>query len=121
MTLEIGTRRGFLVGALALMTAPAIVHADSIMRVVPIDMYDTRCLIAYDIRSDQLMLRVDRCLNTMVRPNRHVQLISTELAKKLMPFPDAFTMRPAAGVQRHVDMMLLPQHAAMLREAGVWV
>lgn len=119
MTLELGTRRGFLVGALALMTAPAIVRADSIMRVVPIDMYDTRCLIAYDIRSDQLMLRVDRCLNTMVRPNRHVQLISTELAKKLMPFPDAFTMRPPPGVQRHVDMLITNQE--LIKHGVVWI
>lgn len=31
---EPGTRRGFLIGALVLMAAPAIVRADSLMKVV---------------------------------------------------------------------------------------
>ena len=39
MTLEIDTRRGFLVGALALMAAPAIVRASSLMPVKAVRLY----------------------------------------------------------------------------------
>lgn len=115
MTLEPGTRRGFLIGALALMTAPAIVRADSLMKIVPIDVYDTRCLVDYDIGTDTLVLRVDRRLETMLRPTTRcpTQLVGIDKAKLVFRNHPIFDAKPIEGRQvfamRSVSRMELVQ------------
>jgi hypothetical protein len=107
MTLEIGSRRGFLIGALALMTAPAIVRADSIMKVASIDVFDTRCLIDYNIMDDQLVLRVDRSLRTLMRPTR-IREIDIKAAKAIFGPHPIFIARPfdpVTGVDKQIYAM----------------
>lgn len=55
-------RRSFLTGLASLFAAPAIVRASSLMPVGNIDhiLYPMRGLIAYNIGTDSLMIRVDR-------------------------------------------------------------
>lgn len=117
MKLESGTRRGFLVGALALMAAPAIVRADSLMKVVSIDLYDTRCLVDYEINSDQLVLRVDRRLETMLRPRGNI-IVPLDIAKKLMP-AHVFTMEP--GPTCHFYAMRSITNQDLIQHGLVWV
>lgn len=111
MKIETGTRRGFLIGALALMTAPAIVRADSLMKVTPIDVYDTRCLIDYEISMDRWLLRVDRSLTRLVRPrvtrNGMGQEVDIETAKNLFGkhwIFDAQTFNRDANMDQRVWM-----------------
>lgn len=117
---EPGTRRGFIIGALALVTAPAIVRADSLMKIAPIDVYDTRCLIDYDIGSDQLLLRVDRSLRRLVRPhpNRATEL-DVKTARAIFGDHPIFRVSPVEGLQvyaaRPVTNHELQQHGL------VWV
>lgn len=130
MTLETGSRRGFLIGALALMTAPAIVRADSLMKIVPIDLYDTRCLIDYHIGLDTMVVRVDRLafagsnLGGLARGERVRRAgafeIPMHVAKELMPKEAhfAFSMTPPEGVQRHVDMALSSEQVRNLGLRG---
>lgn len=118
--IEPGTRRGFLVGALALITAPAIVRADSLMKIVPIDVYDTRCLWDYDIGWDEMILRVDRRLETMVRPP-HIQQIPLRVAKAVLdPRHPIFTMRPEHGTQKFVTTQLTSVKLRALGVAPPW-
>lgn len=128
MTLEIGTRRGFLAGALALMAAPAIVRADSIMKVMPVDLYDTRCLVDYHIGDDAMVVRVDRLMLGsgfgLLRGERvrraGCREIPIHVAKGLMPKEAhfAFSMTPPEGIQRHVDMMLSQAQLFDLKTRG---
>lgn len=113
---ETGTRRGFLIGALALMTAPAIVRVDSLMKVVPIDVYDTRCLWDYCIQSDEMLLRVDRRLETMVRPPR-IQQIPLKVAKRVFGENALiFKVRPPVGNQSFAQVAVTSDE---LRKLGI--
>lgn len=111
--LEPGSRRGFLIGALALMSAPMIVRAEALMPIKVVDLYDTRCLCLYEIATDRLILRLDRSLQTMMRPSRrsYVEEIPLAVARKFLP-KFAFDMQPPEGIQRHVDMPITTHQLA---------
>lgn len=113
------SRRGLITGLIALSSAPAIVRAESLMKVVSIDIYDTRCLVQYEVAWDGFSIRVDRRLETMLRPKGHlsyVKEISIAEAKRILPIDAhfAFSMEPPAGIQRHVDMQLSIEQARRL-------
>lgn len=102
-----GSRRAFLGGLAALIAAPAIVRVGSLMPIKIVDLYDTRCMLDYQVMSDRYILRVDRCSRTLYRPRTRLesfQVISEKQARAL-GMPDfAFQMRPPLDVQRHVDI-----------------
>lgn len=95
-------RRGFLLGLSAGISAPMICRVESLMRVVPIDVWDTRCLIDYCINMDEYVLRVDRRLETMIRPPKIMQ-VSIAQARQIFGSHDIFDMRPEAGKQVYAD------------------
>lgn len=97
------SRRSFITGLVALVAAPAIVRADSVMKIAPIDVYDTRCLWDYCIGTDQMVIRIDRRLETMVRLP-HIKQIPLKAARVILgENHPIFTMRPEAGMQRFVS------------------
>jgi len=105
MSLEISTRRGFLVGVLALVAAPAIVRVDSIMKIARVDVFDTRCLVDYE--EDRLLLRVDRSLRTLVRPTG-IREIPVETARAIFGRHPIFEMKPfdpVTGVDKQIYAM----------------
>lgn len=112
------SRRLFLGGLAALAVAPAIVRAESLMPVKPVDLYDTRALIFYDAAWDELRLRVDRSLQTMKRPSRGAWVIPDYVAKKLMP-ATAFTLQPPAGTQRYMERLIAP-HELVAINYSLW-
>jgi hypothetical protein len=83
----ISSRRSFITGLVALVAAPTIVRASSLMPVKNIDVYDTRCLWDYDISRDVMILRVDRQLETMLRPAKfgclYVCEVPVDVAKRV--------------------------------------
>lgn len=101
------SRRSFLGGLAVLVAAPAIVRAGSLMPVKVVDLYDTRCMLDYQVASDNFILRVDRCSRTLYRPRTmrgSLQVISEKQARAL-GMPDfAFRLQPTHDVQRHVDI-----------------
>lgn len=114
--IESGTRRGFLIGALVLIAAPAIVRADSLMKIMAIDVYDTRCLWDYCITTDQMVIRVDRKLGTLVRPP-HAYQVPIKTARAIFgENHPIFTLRPEAGMQEFA-MRAVSSHE--LRQNGV--
>lgn len=74
-------RRSFLAGLGSLLAAPAVIKAESLMRVGNIDhiLYPMRGLVTYSIGTDSLIVRVDRAnfpLN--MRPRGPIEQYLTE-------------------------------------------
>lgn len=70
-------RRKFLIGLASSLAAPAIVKADSLMQVGSIDhiLYPIRGIMAYEIMSDRISIRIDRAnfeLNISTKGVLHV-------------------------------------------------
>lgn len=102
MSLEPGTRRGFLIGLGALVAAPMIVRAGALMPVKVVDIYDTRVLFDYDVSHDNFFIRVDRSLTTMRRPSPAgwVQEMPMSIAKQAFgEGHPIFAARPSEGRQ----------------------
>lgn len=83
-------RRSFLAGFASILAAPAIVKADALMRVGNIDylLYPMRGLIAYDIQTDEFLVRIDRANFQLRVPSvgRGVEYVMTEKEiKTLIP------------------------------------
>lgn len=120
---EFGTRRGFLIGALALMTAPAIVRVDSLMKIMPIDVYDTRCLVRYSIERDDLILRIDRSLRRLKRPDAFFPELDVKTARAIFGDHPIFTAEPFNRVTG-VESQLVAWRSVtsdQLRAAGVLI
>lgn len=112
MTLAPGTRRGFLVGGLALLAAPVIVRAEGLMKVAPTSMilpehrFDTRILVDYQIESDSLVLRVDRKLGQLIRPPGAREAPLAYAKAKLGADHPIFDMQPGPGQQKYAMVIL---------------
>lgn len=112
MTLEIGSRRGFLASTLALLAVPAIVKAEGLMKVtrtsviLPDHKFDTRVLVDYQISSDSLLLRVDRKLGKLVRPPGVREAPLAYAKAKLGADHPIFDMQPIEGAQKYVMVQL---------------
>lgn len=80
-------RRGFLLGLTSALAAPAIVHAGNLMPVKIFDPYYTRYLVAYNIGTDELLLRVDRALFPLPNPknSRLAEVVSPEFVHRFIP------------------------------------
>lgn len=108
MNLEIGTRRGFLTGTLALLAVPAIVRAEGLMKVRPTSVilpeykFDRRVLGDYLIASDSLRVRVDVVYGRkLIRPP-NVKEFSLDEAKRVFgPNHPIFDVQPAPGQQKY--------------------
>lgn len=106
--IEPGTRRSFLIGALALVAAPAIVRADSLMKIAPTTIilseneFDRRVLVDYEIMSDSLIMRVDVVYGRkLIRPD-HVKEFSLDEAKKVFGHSHPiFDVQPKLGEQKY--------------------
>lgn len=75
------SRRAFLGGLLAVIAAPAVVHAGVLMPVRSIERfttYDTRFLVAYNVGTDEKLLRVDRAQFKLHRPKTGIVAELTE-------------------------------------------
>lgn len=102
-------RRSFITGLIALVAAPAIVRAGSLMPVKIIDIYDTRCIWHYCIGSDEMILRIDRALHTLARPQRITE-IPLKVAKQIFGFEHPiFDLMPEARQQKFVSKAI-PSH-----------
>lgn len=97
------SRRKLITGLISLATAPAIVRVESLMPVKVIDLYDTRCLYGYDIASDRMILRIDRCLNKLKRPANTmiIEEVPLHIAKILMGKHPIFKDTPNEGEQTY--------------------
>jgi hypothetical protein len=121
MTLNLGTRRGFLTGGLALLAMPALVKAEGLMKVAPTSVilpeykFDTRVLVDYQIASDSLVMRIDRKLGRMPRPPR-VMEVSIEEARRVFGNHPIFDLQPEAG--RQVCAMTTVRHRAYENGVG---
>lgn len=97
-TLESGTRRGFIAGALALITAPAIVRVENIMPVRVFDPYYTRAIMDYNVATDMLFLRVDRAHHPLPMWPPYLPVPMHEVYRYI-PRNKIEGMRPAPGFQ----------------------
>lgn len=109
MTLNPGSRRGFLIGSLALLATPVIVRAEGLMKVAPTSVilpesrFDTRVLVDYSIGTDSMIMRVDRLQGKLLRPTARNLEVSIEEAKRVFGASHPiFDEQPAVGVQRYV-------------------
>lgn len=112
MTLAPGSRRGFLIGAAALLVAPAIVRAEGLMKVAPTSVilpeyrFDTRILVDYQLESDSLILRVDRKLGQLIRPPGMREAPLAYAKAKLGADHPIFDVQPGPGQQKYVMVAL---------------
>lgn len=104
-------RRNFLIGLGSLLAAPAVVKASSIMPVKLFDPYYTRYLAAYDITTDQILLRVDRSLKPLSMPLHGVGIwnVSKEMAHKYIKQEFINSIRPLENQQKSITVPI-PGH-----------
>lgn len=100
MSLELGTRRGFLTGLAALITAPAIIKVENLMPIELIDLYNTRYIWDYEI----MILRVDRALHKLAIPPKYVQTIQPHIAHKFIPKHMIENLKPPEGSQKYISV-----------------
>jgi len=103
MNLELGTRRGFITGLAALITAPAIIKVENLMPIKVIDLYNTRYIWDYEIMSDKMVLRVDRALHPLKIPTRIAQ-VPAHIAHNFIPKHLIENLKPPEGTQKYISV-----------------
>ncbi len=89
-------RRGFLAGLGSLLLAPAVVKADSLMKVGNIDhiLYPMRGLVDYNIMTDSLYVRVDRANFPLQIPKHIMHVLSEKEIKTLFTSEQLELIKP---------------------------
>lgn len=88
------SRRSFVT---ALIAAPVIVRATSLMPIKAFDPYYTRYLSVYDITIDRMLLRIDRALfpPTDLAPLKGIEVVPAHVAHRFVS-------------KRSIDLLLQP-------------
>jgi hypothetical protein len=110
-------RRTFLTGLVSALAAPMIVKPENIMPVKFVDYWNTRYLVAYDIGTDRLALRIDRALHYLPMPKHGVYSIPNMNAiERIVPKSLIQSIRPEEGKQTHITTYL---NGKQLHELGL--
>ena len=104
MSLEPGTRRGFITGLTALIIAPAIIKVENLMPIKVVDLYNTRYIWDYEIMSDRMILRVDRALHALKMPPAYIPQVPAHIAHKFIPKYLIENLKPPEGSQKYISV-----------------
>jgi len=98
----LASRRSFLTGlTAALIVAPSIVRASSLMPVKAFDPFYRRYIWDYCIGTDEMMLRCDVAQFPLPTP-KYVNVVSEQTAMKLLGRDNVLGMKPAPGEQLNI-------------------
>jgi hypothetical protein len=103
------SRRGFLVGLGVVAAAPAVVRAESLMRLrgLVVPTYYYRALSCYEITTDSVIVRLDKAQHLLPTPVPGVAaMIDEQRTDRLINLFDNVIGDVAPGQQRHVDFSL---------------